>query len=290
MELLVTIAYFCLVWLIFYKYHFLRFNLLWKFMVFGVYALAVLTEVVLLGQTTPYSKELIVERYVIQLAPQFGGLVTEVHAKANEPIKKGEPIFSMDAQTWKERLQKATAELEASKHEQSAMEAELAEANRRLADALELVPKQVMAEQELEIRQDRVEGLKAQIAGIVSKQHGLETEVDKAKYNLDHAIIVAPVDGYLIDFQLRPGAFIRLKQAVATFVSSEELYLLASVDQRASQWIRSGDNAHFALSMYPGRIFKAKVDQVISATGRAQFLPSGVLPREEAIVPSDIFM
>lgn len=204
MELLVTIAYFCLVWLVFYKYRFIRFNLIWKFIVFGFYALAVLTEVVLLGQTTPYSKELIVERYVIQLAPEFGGLVTEVHAKANEPIKKGEPIFSMDAQTWKERLQKATAELEASVHEQTAAESELAVANRRLADALKLVPKQVMAEQKLEIRQDRVEGIKAQIAGIVSKQHGLEAEVEKARYNVEHASIVAPADGYLVDLQLRP--------------------------------------------------------------------------------------
>lgn len=76
---------------------------------------------------------------------------------------------------------------------------------------------------------------------------------------------------------------------MATFVSTEELYLLASVDQRAAQWIRSGDKAHFALSMYPGRIFTAQVEQLISATGRAQLLPSGNLPREEAIVPSDIF-
>ena len=79
---------------------------------------------------------------------------------------------------------------------------------------------------------------------------------------------------------LRPGAFIRLKQPVVSFVSTEELFLLASVNQRAAQWIRSGDQAQFALSMYPGRVFQAEVDQVVWATGRSQLQVTGILPRE----------
>jgi len=289
MELLVSIAYFCLVWLIFYKFRLMRFNLFWKFVVFGLYAAAALTEVIVLGQTTPYSKELIVERYVIELAPEWGGMVTEVHAKPNIPMKKGEPIFSMDAQPWQDRLDKAKAELETTEDEQRTVGASLAEAERKLKDAVKLVPKKMMAAQELDIRQDRVEGLKAQIAGIVSKLDGLSAEVEKAQYNLDHATIVAPADGYLVDLVLRPGAFVRLKTPVATYVSTEELYLLASVDQRAAQWIRPGDQAHFALSMYPGRIFKAEVTHIIWATGRAQIQATGVLPREEAPKPRNFF-
>ncbi len=289
MELLVTIAYFCLVWLIFYKFRLMRFNLFWKFVVFGLYAAAALTEVIVLGQTTPYSKELIVERYVIELAPEFGGLVTEVHAKPNIPMKKGEPIFSMDAEPWQDRLDKAKAELATTKHEEKSVEADLAEAERKLKDAVKLVPKKMMAAQKLDIRQDRVDGLKAQIAGIVSKLDGLQADVDKAQYNVDHATIVAPADGYMVDLVLRPGAFIRIKTPVATFVSTEELYLVASVDQRAAQWIRPSDEAHFALSMYPGRIFKAEVEHIVWATGRAQLQATGVLPRDEALRPSNIF-
>jgi hypothetical protein len=96
MEILVTVAYFCLVWLIFYRFRLLRFNLFWKFVVFGLYAAAALTEVILLGQTTPYSRELVVERVVIKLAPQFGGLVSEVHVKPNEPITSGDRSASAD--------------------------------------------------------------------------------------------------------------------------------------------------------------------------------------------------
>ena len=38
MEILITIAYFFLVRLIFFDYKLLRFNLFWKFVVFGLYA------------------------------------------------------------------------------------------------------------------------------------------------------------------------------------------------------------------------------------------------------------
>ena len=289
MELLVTIAYLCLVWLIFYRFRLMRFNLFWKFVVFGIYGAAALTEVVVLGQTTPYSKELVVERFVIKLAPEFGGLVSEVHAKPNVPVTKGAPIFSMDATPWRDKLAEAEGEVASAAQEQKSVEAELAEAKRKLLDAEKLVPKKMMAAQELDIRLDRVEGLKAQVSGIKSKQESLKATVAEASYNLEHATVLAPADGYLVDLVLRPGAFIRLKEPVATFVSTEEVYLVASVDQRATQWIRPGDLAHFALSMYPGQIFKAKVGAVAWATGRAQLQASGVLPTEQTLGPSRTF-
>ena len=118
---------------------------------------------------------------------------------------------------------------------------------------------------------------------------GLQAEIRDAQYNVDHATIVAPADGYLVDFVLRPGAFIRLKAPVASFVSTEEQFLLASLDQRSAQWIRPGDEARFALSMYPGRLFKAEVDDVIWATGRSQLVSNGLLPRDETIKPSRVF-
>ncbi len=59
MEILITIAYFFLVRLVFYEYKLLVFNLFWKFLVFGLYAGPALTEIVLLGQYGPYSKEMV---------------------------------------------------------------------------------------------------------------------------------------------------------------------------------------------------------------------------------------
>lgn len=289
MELLVTIAYFCFVWLVFFKFNWLRFSLFWKFVVFGLYAAAALAEVILLGQTTPYSKELVVERYVIPIAPQYGGRVSEVHVSANVPIKKGDPLFSMDKQVWQDRRDQAQAALSAAKNQKKSLEAKLADANIKLQEAKKLVAKQVMAARELPLRQDAYDDVSAQIAALDNTFSGLKAELHKAEYNLEHATVLAPEDGYLVDFVLRPGAFIRIKQQVASFVSTEELYLLAAIDQRAAQWVRSGDKVHFALNMYPGRIFNAEVDHLIHATASAQLQLSATLPSMKSLKPSEHF-
>ena len=62
----------------------------------GIYFGAVLTEIVLLGQFTPYSKSVFVQRYIIQMGPERGGEVVEVHAKPGTEVKKGDSLFSLE--------------------------------------------------------------------------------------------------------------------------------------------------------------------------------------------------
>ena len=59
---------------------------------------------------------------MIRLAPEFGGIVTDLHAKPNVPIKKGEPIFRMDAAPWKDKLEAAQADLGAAQDEKKSIE------------------------------------------------------------------------------------------------------------------------------------------------------------------------
>jgi multidrug resistance efflux pump len=110
LELLVTIAYLFAIRLVFFDFKWLRFSLVWALVLGGIYSGAVLTEIILLGQFTPYSKSVFVQRYVIQMGPQIGGEVVEVHAKRGTTIKKGDPLFSLE----RDRFQYKVDELEAS--------------------------------------------------------------------------------------------------------------------------------------------------------------------------------
>jgi len=146
----------------------------------------------MLGQTTPYSKELIVERYVVPLAPEFGGLVKAMHVSPNISLHKGDPIFSMDPEPWLDKLKKAEAGQAQAVSEKKSAQASLAEAQRRLYDAVKLVPKKLMAAQELDIRKDHGNGLKANIETIDAKIAALQAEAAKARYNVDHVKVTAP--------------------------------------------------------------------------------------------------
>ena len=113
MELLITIAYIFLVRLIFFDYKLLKYTLFWKFVTFGLWVAAAMTEIIFLGQYAPYSKAMFVQSYVVQMAPEFGGLVTEVYVTQNQPVKKGELLFQMDPSPWQYRVDRLEAQLAA---------------------------------------------------------------------------------------------------------------------------------------------------------------------------------
>ena len=257
MEILVTIAYFFLVRLVFFDYRWLKFNLFWKFVVFGIYAGAALTEIIALGQYTPYSKELLVESRVLQIAPEYGGIVKAVQAKANVPLKKGDPLFLMDPAPHQAKVDE--------------IKAQLTEAEEKYNLERKLVDQGAGARQKMINLGDEVDALKAQLA--------------QAQYDLDHTQVVAPSDGYVVNLQLREGVFIRLKAPVMTFVDTEEYFLVAKVLQKATQWIDPGDEVEVALEMYPGKVFPAEVVDVVWASGKAQLVAGGTLPTQQQIGP-----
>jgi multidrug resistance efflux pump len=78
--------------------------------------------------------------------------------------------------------------------------------------------------------------------------------------------------------QLRPGQFARLKTPVLSFVSSEEAWLYMAVRQEGSQYIAPGQEVEFALTMYPGEVFKTEVSALVHAAGEAQLLLGGQIP------------
>jgi multidrug resistance efflux pump len=260
-EILVTLAYYFLVRLIFIDYKLIPFNLAWKFVVFGIYGAAVLTEIIALGQFTPYSKVMFVSRPVVKMAPEFGGIVKSVDARPNVPIEKGGLLFSMDSAPWQDKVDELKPQVEL--------------AQRHYDDSVALVTANVQREIELTRRRDELAAIKAELAD--------------AQYKLDNAEIRAPADGYVINLALRPGEFIRLKSPVMSFVSSEEEWIVALIPQRATGHVKPGSKAQVALEMYPGKVFDAEVKSVIWGMGNAQFQPSGVVPLEQQMQPADSF-
>ena len=149
-------------------------------------------------------------------------------------------------------------------------------------------------EAELEVARAALRGAEIALDSEVGDQHTgvaeVLAELNTARYNLENTTIRAPSDGYVSNLQLYPGAFVRLKAPVMTFVNSEKHWLLATVPQRGIQRLRPGDEAEVAFEMYPGKIFDAKVENVVWATGDAQGVPSGQLPHPGQIRGSEVFM
>lgn len=122
------------------------------------------------------------------------------------------------------------------------------------------------AEYALQMAQSNVPAVKAQL--------------DEALFNLAQCTMYAPADGYIVDWQVQEGTWVAPVRllAIGTFIVTQEQFVVAVFPQNFLMNVQAGDEVELILDPYPGRLFKAKVDTVITATGEGQFAPSGTMP------------
>jgi multidrug resistance efflux pump len=113
----------------------------------------------------------------------------------------------------------------------------------------------------------------------------VQAQLDEARFNLAQCRMVAPADGYVVDWQVQEGTMITTVRASAcgTFIVTAETFIAASLPQNYLMFVQPDDDVEVVLDPYPGRVFKAKVDAVIPATGEGQFAPSGTIPEASKI-------
>jgi multidrug resistance efflux pump len=108
----------------------------------------------------------------------------------------------------------------------------------------------------------------------------VQAQLDDARFNLAQCRMTAPADGYVVNWQVQEGTMVvpAPLAAAGTFISTSETFVGASFPQNYLQHVQPGDEVDVVLDPYPGRLFKARVDTVITATGEGQFAPSGTIP------------
>jgi multidrug resistance efflux pump len=118
----------------------------------------------------------------------------------------------------------------------------------------------------------KVDGTYAQVAQI-------RAQLGNAKWLLDQTTTLSPCECYVINLQLRPGAFVAglPLNPVMTLVEADG-QVLAFFAQNELTKVAPGDEAEFALQTYPGDIVKGTVDSVIWAIGQGQVQANGTIP------------
>lgn len=108
----------------------------------------------------------------------------------------------------------------------------------------------------------------------------VEAQLDEARFNLGQCKMVAPADGYVVNWQVQVGTMLvpAPLAAAGTFVNISDTAVAAVFPQNFLANVEPGNDVEMVLNPYPGRLFLGKVDYVISATGGGQFTTSGTIP------------
>jgi multidrug resistance efflux pump len=308
-------GYTLVVWLVFFKFKWMKFNIAWGIVSVSVGLHLLLIFMIGLRFVAPYSTDAKIIQHTIQLIPRLPEptLVTAVLVEPNVPVKKGQPLFEFDRRPYQYKVDQLEAELAKAQQNVFVLQADIqinGEKILRLQSELEYAKYQEKLSVDLakrgagpeedaqkwtarvaayraSIKEAQAEEKRArlryasQINGVNTTVAQVQAELDQARYYLDNTLMVAPEDGYIINLQVRAGmvaGIVRLG-AIASFIVDADRYLLATFFQENLKYVKPGQPVEAALDLYPGQIFTGKVEAIWQGSGAGQLLPSGKLPR-----------
>ncbi len=321
--LVLVFGYAVLVWLVFFRFKWLKFTIAWG-AVSGFVGLHLLIIFMIgLRFVTPLATEAKMIQHTIQLVPRLPEptLVTAVLVEPNVPVKKGQPLFQFDRRPYEYSVRQLEAQLAQAKQSVLVMKADTqvsAQKVVKLRADLEYAKYQLklssdlarqgagpeedaqkwtaqVAAYEAGIREAAAEVTRtnleytSDIDGVNTTVAAVQAQLDQARYYLDNTLMVAPEDGYVINLQVRPGMVagdVRFG-AIASFICDADRYLLANFFQENLKYVKPGQFVEAAIDLYPGQIFKGTVLAIWRGSGDGQLLPSGTLPDFKA-VPKDM--
>ena len=320
-SLLVVAFYAFLVWLVFFKFRWIKFSITWAVVCGFVGVHLLLAFLIGLRFMTPYTTSARIIQHTIQLTPRLSEptLVTAVLVEPNVPVKRGQPLFQFDKRVYEYRVRQLEAQLVQAKQNVKVLKADVEVAAQKVAmtgSELQyaryqqqltggLAGKGAGSEEDaqkwdiqaqtaaLAQKEAEAEALRAraryesQIGGVNTTVAQAQAELDQARYYLDNTTMYAPEDGYIINLQVRPGMVAGDYRigAIASFICDSGRYMLADYFQENLKYVKVGQPVEVALDLYPGQIWTGRVEAVWQGSGKGQLLPSGTLPQFDAPPP-----
>jgi len=319
--ILVVIVASAIFWLIFFKFKWLRLTPGWA-LIFAFFVIH-LTMVFLIGLrfVTPSSANATIVQHTIQLIPRLTGpaLVTEVLVQDNDRVKKGQPLFQFDRRPYENQVAQMEAQLAQARQNVNVLKADVDIAMEKTALTLAqltyeryekhafdiLVTQNSAAREDVVKWQSRVDiaesshleaqaeleranlNYHSQIDGVNTAVASSEAQLKQARYYLDNTTLVAPEDGRIVNLQVRPGMVSGIYRigGIAALIADAGRYLLATYFQENLKYVRPGQPVEVAFDLYPGQIFRGRVDTIWMANGSGQYLPSDEIPKFHPVGP-----
>jgi multidrug resistance efflux pump len=202
----------------------------------------------------PWTRDGRVRADIVQVAADVSGLVAKVTVQDNQPVKQGELLFEIDPVRFQLALQQAEANL-------SSKEAAAQEAVREMNRFQSLTTLSISTEQQ----QQRV--ALATEAGAAYQQAVADRDV--ARLNLYRSQVRAPVNGFVTNFDMRPGDYIDAGKPVFALVDSDSFHVDAYFEETKLPLIHPDD---------PVRVRLMGETSVIG--GHVESIASGIADRE----------
>jgi multidrug resistance efflux pump len=293
MELLLLIIYSVIVWLIFFKFKVLPWNITSQVIVVTIPIIMLTVLILFMNICAPSSSDVRAQNYVIPIVPRVTGQVTEVPIEPNRPIKKGDVLFKIDPVPFEAAENAAQATLRGAQdqlnnatNKKASLTPRIDLAKKRVEQFTALAATGAGKRADLEQAQSDLGNLQSEFLAADATESQARAQISKseadlinAKFDREGTTYLAPANGRVANLALRPG--VRATQfatmPVMSFIEEDDPWLLAFFRQNELRYVEAGDEAEIYMMQYPGRIIKCVVDSILWATAQGQMPISGTL-------------
>ncbi|MEZ9369546.1 HlyD family secretion protein [Shewanella sp. 10N.286.51.B2] len=249
-------------------------------------------------RVTPMTGDARVHSYLVRVASQVAGNITDVNVKNNQVVEAGEVLFKIDPRNYQIALQSAQANLALTGQSIGANTAAVEVAQAKVIDALaarnnakeqavrisELAEKGVLSQSDLdnaiESRDRSQASYNAAEASLVQAKQNLGPQgennpqllasmanLEQAQLDLQRTEVIAPSQGVVTNLQLTLGQRATVGTPMLTFIDPRGIWISALVRENSLEHIREGQRVEIVLDALPGRVLNGKVDSIGWGTG-----------------------
>jgi HlyD family secretion protein len=188
----------------------------------------------------------------VNVGSTVSGLVKEVNADFNSPVRAGQVLARLDPSQFQQRVDQASAQVAQAQADLSVAVADYARYAK--LDRAGFASGQLMSQQ------------RAARARAAASVRQASAALASARVDLSHSIITSPINGVVVDRQVNVGQSVAASfQAPTLFVIAQDLSQLQAniaVDEADIGEVREGQPVRFSVDAFPEDQFEGRVSQV----------------------------
>jgi len=245
---------------------------------------------VLSDKFTPYTSDARINAFIVAIAPQVSGTLTEVNVENNQIVEENQILAVIDSSKYEFAVEQAQANLqlatqtsEADVSAVSTAQAKVAEAEANLSNAevkgqriIRLAKQGAASQSRADDAKSKIESSKARLASARSELQKAKSKLggtgadnaniqqamialENAQLDLYQSSVRAPSNGIITNLLIDTGHFAALGKPLMTFISTRHVWIQADFRENALSGIKPGNSADIALDAAPGKVFKGEV-------------------------------
>jgi multidrug resistance efflux pump len=260
---------------------------------------------------TPYTRQARLQGFVVGVAPEVAGVVSEVQVRNDEMVAAGQPLFLIDSTSYEIALKRAESDYESAQRQVGAGGASVEAARAQLraaianrekaqkdAERLERLYKEdpgAISVRRLEVAQASyasakagVDAAEADIQRAIEQMGGDEedntilktalTALEKARLDLDKTVVRAPSRGVVTDLRADVGRFAGTGSPVVTLIAIQDVWINAEFTENNLGHLEQGSPVEIIFDALPGAVFTGEVRSIGLGVSAGQAPAPGTLP------------